>query len=99
MGLDRFNKTPCGFCFVKYSENSEAVAAVKYLNNTKLDDRVIKVDLDPGFVDGRQYGRGISGGQVRDEFRDDYDPGRGGYGKRWAQAAMANDVPEGEYRM
>lgn len=29
---------------------------------------------------GRQYGRGVSGGQVRDEFRTDYDPDRGGYG-------------------
>ena len=27
--------------------------------------------------ESRQYGRGQSGGQVRDEFRDDYDPGRG----------------------
>lgn len=39
------------------------------------------MDVDPGFVEGRQYGRGRSGGQVRDEFRQDYDPGRGGWGK------------------
>ena len=32
-------------------------------------------------MEGRQYGRGKSGGQVRDEFRDDYDAGRGGFGK------------------
>ena len=25
--------------------------------------------------------RGKSGGQVRDEYRDEYDPGRGGYGR------------------
>ena len=25
-----------------------------------------------------------SGGQVRDEYRDEYDPGRGGYGKAYA---------------
>ncbi|KAA8909906.1 hypothetical protein TRICI_004343 [Trichomonascus ciferrii] len=91
MGLDRFNKTPCGFCFVEYYTHQEALDCVKYLNQTKLDDRIIRVDLDPGFKEGRQYGRGISGGQVRDEFRDDYDPGRGGYGKRWAQAAQSND--------
>ena len=29
---------------------------------------------------GRQYGRGKSGGQVRDEYREDYDTGRGGWG-------------------
>ncbi|KAI3665615.1 hypothetical protein L6452_44244 [Arctium lappa] len=27
------------------------------------------------------YGCGRSGGQVRDEYRMDYDPDRGGYGK------------------
>jgi hypothetical protein len=35
---------------------------------------------DPGYKKDRQYGRGQSGGQVRDEYREDYDEGRGGYG-------------------
>ena len=39
------------------------------------------------FLEGRQYGRGKTGGQVRDEYRTDYDPGRGGYGKRNEDAA------------
>jgi hypothetical protein len=34
-----------------------------------------------GFEEGRQFGRGKHGGQVRDEYRTDYDVGRGGYGK------------------
>jgi len=55
---------------------------VKYVNGTRLDDRIIRTDWDVGFRDGRQYGRGKSGGQVRDEYRVDYDPGRGGYGKQ-----------------
>ena len=43
------------------------------------------IDLDPGYQEGRQFGRGKSGGQVRDEFRQEYDSGRGeltrpGYG-------------------
>ena len=29
----------------------------------------------------RSCRRGKSGGQVRDEYRDEYDPGRGGYGR------------------
>ena len=37
---------------------------------------------NPKILEGRQYGRGKTGGQVRDEYRTDYDPGRGGYGKR-----------------
>ncbi|OBZ75044.1 Nuclear cap-binding protein subunit 2 [Grifola frondosa] len=32
------------------------------------------------YREGRQFGRGKSGGQVRDEHRQDYDPGRGGWG-------------------
>ncbi|KIV91912.1 hypothetical protein PV10_06403 [Exophiala mesophila] len=81
MGLDRFQKTPCGFCFVEYYTHQEALDCMKYIGGTKLDERVIRTDLDSGFVEGRQYGRGKSGGQVRDEYRDEFDPGRGGYGR------------------
>jgi nuclear cap-binding protein subunit 2 len=55
---------------------------VNFLNGTKLDNRVIRTDLDPGFREGRQYGRGKFGGQVRDEYRTNYDPDRGGYSRR-----------------
>jgi len=53
---------------------------MKYINGTKLDERIIRCDLDTGYKDGRQFGRGRSGGQVRDEHRQDYDAGRGGWG-------------------
>ncbi|PKU87095.1 nuclear cap-binding protein subunit 2 [Dendrobium catenatum] len=81
MGLDKNSKTPCGFCFVLYYSREDAEDAVKYISGTILDDRSIRVDFDWGFEEGRQWGRGRSGGQVRDEYRTDYDPGRGGYGK------------------
>ena len=104
MGLDRLKKTPCGFCFVEYYTRAEAERCVKYLTATVLDERIIRVDHDWGFVEGRQWGRGKSGGQVsmwselcdfhlaaalirlsstqvRDEFRQDYDSQRGGWGK------------------
>ncbi|KAL1542796.1 Nuclear cap-binding protein subunit 2 [Salvia divinorum] len=81
MGLDKNSKTPCGFCFVMYYSREDAEDTVKYISGTILDDRPIRVDFDWGFQDGRQWGRGRSGGQVRDEYRTDYDPGRGGYGK------------------
>ncbi|KAG2448799.1 hypothetical protein HYH02_006150 [Chlamydomonas schloesseri] len=81
MGLDKIQKTPCGFAFAIYYTRRDAEEAVAFLNGTLVDERAIRVDLDWGFVEGRQYGRGRSGGQVRDEFRQDYDPGRGGYGK------------------
>ncbi|KZZ88102.1 nuclear cap binding protein subunit 2 [Ascosphaera apis ARSEF 7405] len=85
MGLDRFQKTPCGFCFVEYYTHEDALDCMKYIGGTKLDERIIRTDLDAGFVEGRQYGRGKSGGQVRDEYRDEYDPGRGGYGRVFAK--------------
>ncbi|KAL0221520.1 hypothetical protein RCL1_001374 [Eukaryota sp. TZLM3-RCL] len=69
MGLDKYKLTPCGFCFVEFYERSAAEAALKYLNHTFLDDREIRTDIDPGFEPGRQYGRGKSGGQIRDEHR------------------------------
>jgi nuclear cap-binding protein subunit 2 len=53
---------------------------MRYVSGTKMDERIIRCDLDLGYKEGRQFGRGKSGGQVRDEHRQDYDPGRGGWG-------------------
>ncbi len=64
MGLDRNKKTPCGFCFVEYYTRNDAENAMRFINSTRLDDRLIRTDWDAGFVEGRQYGRGKSGGQV-----------------------------------
>ncbi|GAA5826448.1 hypothetical protein JCM11251_002374 [Rhodosporidiobolus azoricus] len=80
MGLDRNLKTPCGFCFVEFFQHEHAVASLRYVSGTKLDERIIRADLDPGYLENRQYGRGKSGGQVRDEYREDWDAGRGGWG-------------------
>ncbi|GFR96400.1 nuclear cap-binding protein subunit 2 [Elysia marginata] len=84
MGLDKVQKTPCGFCFVEYYVRSDAENAMRYINGTRLDDRIIRTDWDAGFKEGRQYGRGKTGGQVRDEYRTDFDDARGGYGKMLA---------------
>lgn len=65
---------------------------MKYVSGTKLDERIIRCDLDVGYKDGRQFGRGRSGGQVRDEHRQDYDAGRGGWG------AQAQQMQEQERR-
>ncbi|XP_053130267.1 nuclear cap-binding protein subunit 2 [Hemicordylus capensis] len=81
MGLDKVKKTPCGFCFVEYYTRAEAEHSMRFINGTRLDDRIIRTDWDAGFKEGRQFGRGRTGGQVRDEYRTDYDVGRGGFGK------------------
>ncbi|KAI8607162.1 hypothetical protein BC830DRAFT_1073220, partial [Chytriomyces sp. MP71] len=64
MGLDRQRRTPCGFCFVEYFHPKHALLCMQFINGTKLDDRLIRTDIDPGFSADRQYGRGKSGGQV-----------------------------------
>ena len=64
MGLDRNKKTPCGFCFVEYYTRQDAENSMRYINGTRLDDRIIRTDWDAGFIEGRQFGRGKSGGQV-----------------------------------
>lgn len=53
---------------------------MKYINSSKLDERIVRSDLDHGYREGRQFGRGRSGGQVRDEYRQEFDAGRGGWG-------------------
>eukprot|EP00959_Pyramimonas_sp_CCMP1952_P120591 2521368-Pyramimonas_sp.AAC.1 len=117
IGLDKTKLTPCGFCFVAYYTRKDADSCVNILGGSILDERPIRVDIDWGFVEGRQFGRGKSGGQeeangrcpsrichlrsicrakasqstyarlapvvtqVRDEYRTDFDVGRGGFGK------------------
>lgn len=78
MGLNMITKTPCGFCFVEYYNQDHMKSALKYVSGTVCDDRVIRCDADGGFKPGRQYGRGRSGGQIRDERRDHIDVSRGG---------------------
>ena len=50
--------------FIRYFKRSDAEDCMRYINGTRLDDRVLRTDWDAGFTDGRQYGRGQSGGQV-----------------------------------
>ncbi|CDI80030.1 nuclear cap-binding protein, putative [Eimeria praecox] len=82
MGLNRLTRAPCGFAFVLFRSPREAKVAVQILSGAQCDGRVIRVDPDSGRdIDGsRKYGRGTSGRQWRDEWRDFYDPGRGGQG-------------------
>mmetsp|Transcript_2849 Transcript_2849/g.5976 ORF Transcript_2849/g.5976 Transcript_2849/m.5976 type:complete len:232 (-) Transcript_2849:13-708(-) len=67
MGINRNTRSPCGFCFVVYEDVRSAREAVTLLSATKLDGMIVRVELDPGFKPGRQFGRGSSGAQVRDD--------------------------------
>ncbi|VEU23717.1 DEKNAAC104928 [Brettanomyces naardenensis] len=63
MGLDKKKLTPTGFCFIIFKEPKSALNAVKFLNKTKINGKPMEIDLDPGFEEGRQFGRGLDGGQ------------------------------------
>jgi len=91
MGLDRFNKTPCGFAFVEYVKREDALNAVAYLSGCKLDGRIIRVELDAGFKLGREFGRGSSGGQVRDDRCGTLDRGRSGGAKAKSNAGISSN--------
>ncbi|GMM42708.1 hypothetical protein FOG51_01274 [Hanseniaspora uvarum] len=70
MGLDRLKFTPCGFAFVIFDDIESTLNAVKFTKNAILDGKRITVDLDSGFENGREFGRGFAGGQ---RTRADYN--------------------------
>ena len=57
LGIHKEQQVPCGFCFVEYFIHQDALNAKRYISGTRLDDRVIRADLDPGFTENRKYGR------------------------------------------
>lgn len=89
LGLNAQTRTPCGFAFIEFEDQRAAHAAVADLDKIRLDDRTIKVSWDVGDVreTTRFWGRGFSGAQTRDEYRQDVDPGRAGLGVRRATEA------------
>lgn len=80
MGLNQMTLTPCGFAFVLYDSHDAALACQRHMSGTMCDERTIRADLDIGFEEGRQFGRSkMTCGQTRDDHRQAFDPGRGGY--------------------
>ena len=49
----------------RYYTREDGENAMRYVNGTRLDDRIVRTDWDVGFKEGRQYGRGKTGGQVK----------------------------------
>ncbi|EAR85394.1 nuclear cap-binding protein subunit 2 (macronuclear) [Tetrahymena thermophila SB210] len=84
MGINKEGQS-AGFCFVVYHTHEEARIAVEYISQTKLNDRVIRVDWDYGFKEGRQFGRGMDGYQKRDQYRQQNDSGRHNIHQQWKE--------------
>ena len=77
IGLNSVSYHPCGFCFVEYAKRSDAALAINTLNRSVMDGQVIRVDWDWGFEPRRQFGRGRTGGQVRDDVRMELEQEKG----------------------
>ena len=86
VGIHKKKFTPCGFCFVELYSRADTESLRTSLNGVFVDNKKIYMDYDPGFKEGRQYGRGHSGGQVKDEFtsRNSYS------GKRYNDGGERN---------
>ena len=67
MGVNKQTLDPCGFAFVEYETHEYALRCIDLLTGFKINDSIISIDLDWGYVDGREYGRGYRGGQVNEE--------------------------------
>ena len=89
MGINRNTGEPAGFCFVEFFDRQAALDAVAYLKYTHMGGRSIAVDIDRGFEEGRQYGRGVTGFQKYDERR---------YGARSQDRNIGQLAPRPRYR-
>ncbi|OAG31628.1 nuclear cap-binding protein subunit 2 [Nematocida displodere] len=67
MGLDAKRQVPCGFCFVEFADLVQPMIARRSFTEYRLDKKCLFVDLDTGFAENRQFGRGIAGGQARED--------------------------------
>ncbi|KAI5188795.1 nuclear cap-binding protein subunit 2 [Nematocida minor] len=68
MGLDSKKYTPCGFAFVQYESNESPMQARKYFSKYAIGRAPIYIDLDSGFAENRQFGRGSKGGQAKEDY-------------------------------
>lgn len=67
MGVNRSRLTFCGFLFVEFEHPDGADNSMALFRDFLLDGQLIKVDRDIGFSEGRQYGRGVFGGPMRND--------------------------------
>ncbi|MFG1588290.1 hypothetical protein ACDT12_13570 [Staphylococcus aureus] len=46
MGLDKFRKTPCGFCFVEYYEREDAENAMRWGSDDNDRSSIFRLGLN-----------------------------------------------------
>ena len=62
--------------FCRFDTHEAAQLSVDYLSGLKLDGQTIRVEMDWGYSDGRQYGRASNGGQMRHYINDIKNSGK-----------------------
>ena len=93
-GLNSLTKQPCGFAFVAFDTAQQAHTTRAVLHTLAVDERTVGIDMDQRFKPGREWGRGKSGGQIRDEVRQGWDKGRGGWGARERRQQQMREMKE-----
>lgn len=68
-GINRIDLSQCGFCFIEFCYPKISIICFLNINGIRLYNRVLKIDLDEGFTEGRQFGRGKRGGQMMEDPR------------------------------
>lgn len=83
MGINSKNREPAGFWFIEFYEREAALAAIKWVNGTRIFGQQVVVNIDRGFSEGRQHGRGMNGFQKAEnrKARPPQQHGRGGGGR------------------
>ena len=76
MGINKNKKTPAEFAFVEYYKHDDANNAIDLLRGYPLDGRPMAIDKDIGFSNGRELGRGVFGGKMKN---DNYKKRRGAF--------------------
>ena len=95
MGVNKETGEAVGFCIIEFVDRAGAIAAVNHMHGAALDGRRISVEMDKGFRPKREFGRAESGLQIRDEFREGFDAGRGGFGGAAVRANLGASEVDG----
>lgn len=72
MGVNRSKLTFCGFCFIEFENSSSADEAIAFFEDFMFENRYINANKDVGFSEGRQYGRGMLGGTMKNDKKVRY---------------------------
>lgn len=69
MGRNRRNDLFCGFLFIEFNDRKDAIYYSNLLKGYSMDGNIITADIDYGFTEDRQFGRGFAGGSAQSDSK------------------------------